>query len=159
MTTFSLTSIAVPSHRAGWVRAIPSKMSWASRVTPRPRLASRVLRWVTVVWVRAWREGMSRGWVCGRLGLRLGLGVVLVWGLVEEGELEAEVEVLGAGSERIVKDARRAIGRRVKVFVGVEPRADVVELDAVGVVEMVELVEEGAGGMERTMRLVIGSAV
>lgn len=69
------------------------------------------------------------------------------------------MEVLGAGSERIVKDARRAIGRRVKVFVGVEPRAEVVELDAVGVVEMVELMEEGAGGMERTMRLVIGSAV
>lgn len=88
--------------------------------------------------VRAVREGMSRATRVGRLG-------VCVW--------EVVVEV---GRERIVKDVRRGMGRSLKVFVGAELAGVVVELDAAIAVADVE---EGDGEIERTIRLVIGSAV
>jgi len=84
--------------------------------------------------VRAVREGMSR--VVGAGRLRLGLeGLV---GLV-------------VGRERMVKDVRWGMGMSLNVLAGGADE-DVLELDAVGV-------EEVAGGRERTMRLVTGSAV
>lgn len=48
--------------------------------------------------------------------------------------------------ERMVKEVSRGIGRMVKVFDG-------------GSAEVEEEEEEAAGGMERTIKLVIGSAV
>ena len=126
---------------------MPSKMSWASRVTPRPRLASWALRAATVEFVRVVREGMSRyvGW--GRLG----------WGL-ERVLLLLCVGIGFGGVERIVQEVRVRMGRSLKVLVGgVEEEVELLvglELDAAAVGA-----EDDEGGMERTIRFVIGSAV
>ncbi len=66
---------------------------------------------------------------------------------------EAEVVVV-EGRERMVKEVKRGMGRILKVFVfvGAGVEAEVVELETA-------FDGEDDGGMERTMRLVIGSAV
>lgn len=97
--------------------------------------------------VRCVRDGRSRGVGCGRLGLKFELELV-----------KFEVE---SGRERMVKEVRRGMGRSLKVFVDGNADVDVdvgVEFEA----ERAVVVEEGevdVGGMEMTIRFVIGSAV
>lgn len=95
-------------------------------------------------WVR---EGISRwvGW--GRLRSEL-------VELVELAELEVEV-----GRERTVKEASTGIGMSLKVFVDDDADVDAdVEVKVELEVERAEG-EEDDGGMERTTRCVVGSAV
>jgi hypothetical protein len=82
-----------------------------------------------VVLMRACREGMSRGAGAGRLGL-------------------------ACGRERTVKHVRVGMGRILKVLMG----GARVDAEVVGILELEVEVETG-DAMERTMRLVIGSAV
>ncbi len=124
---------------------MPSKMSCASRVTPRPRLASLAFRVATVELVRAVREGMSRYVGMGRFGLGFE-GVLLLLCVVEFG-----------GVERMVQEVSVRKGRTLKVLDGGGAGVELVvglELDAVAAGA-----EEDEDGMERTIRFVIGSAV
>jgi hypothetical protein len=99
--------------------------------------------------VRLVREAMSRyvGW--GRLGLGLERRVLVLVLCV----------VMGfEGVERTVQEVRVRMGRILKVLVGgVEEEVELLvglELDAAAVGG-----EDEEGGMERTIRFVIGSAV
>lgn len=107
---------------------------------------------------RAVREGMSRYVGMGRLGLGFeGVLLLLLLLLLSLLLLLLGVVVGFGGVERIVQELRLRKGRTLKVFDGGEVDVELVvglELDAVAVGA-----EDDEGGMERTMRLVIGSAV
>lgn len=98
--------------------------------------------------VRVVREGISRyvGW--GRLGLGLERELLLFCVVVTRFE----------GVERTVQEVRVRMGRILKVFVGgVEEEVELLvglELDAAAVGA-----EDDEGGMESTIRFVMGSAV
>lgn len=91
-----------------------------------------------MVRMRRWfSEDMSRAVGGGRLGL-----------------VSSVDALFGVGRERMVKDVKEPMGRILNVFVGEE-----VVVGGLGLEALVGVAAGEDGAMERTMRLVIGSAV